>query len=173
LKGYIEQVMGIPLRGYDYVDIPHGLMSRESYPKLYKMTRAFGCSPDLQDGEVRSVPVQVKRRLMREAGMHLHLQLPERMLVGVYKTEDRFGNTMLMERGTTLLSVVKELAAELELFHRWDHPNEVPWYRSPGCYRIKEYGIEYRSVGAGVLNDMTELSHLITRTFGFLNSLWR
>jgi hypothetical protein len=173
LKTHLEMVMGMELRGYDYIDIPEGVLSRTSHPYLYDVSRTFGCSPDLQGGIERMVPRAIKRRPLREAGLHLHMQLPLGMMESVYEATDKYGNTLLMDRGTYIQGLVVEFAEATRHMHQWNHPSEMPWYRSPGCYRIKEYGIEYRSLGAGLLNNTDSLAHLVDTTFDFLADVWR
>lgn len=173
LKNYLEQVMGMPLRGYDYVEIPDGLLTRTHHSYLYDVSRAFGCSPDLQGGIERIVPRAIKRRAIREAGLHIHMQLPLSVMGCVYESTDRYGNTLLMDRGTYIMGLVHEWAETVSHLHTWNHPTEMPWYRSPGCYRIKPYGIEYRSLGAGILNDADRFAHLIDLAFGFMEDVWR
>lgn len=173
LRTHVESVMGIELYGYDYVEIPEGLLSKVSYPWLYRASRSFGCSPDLQAGIERRVPIEVKRRPLREAGVHIHFQLPLPIMQGVYETQDHFGNPILKDKTTNILEIVDEWCQASSHLHGWDHATEAPWYRAHGTYRIKPYGVEYRSLGGSLLNNNTKLAHVFDLAFTFLNDIWR
>ena len=173
LRTHVENVLETELYGYDYVEIPDGLLSKVSYPWLYRAARTFGCSPDLQGGVERRVPLAVKRRALREAGVHIHFQLPPRLMCGVYETQDNYGNTILMDRSQYILGVVNDFANATSHLHKWDHESELPWYRAPATYRIKPYGVEYRSLGGALLNDDTRMANVFDLAFTFLEDVWK
>jgi hypothetical protein len=102
----------------------------------------LGCAPDSivsRDGtnfETRRVPHEVRTSTFREAGMHIHVDVPAWV--------------MLERRGVA--SVVHELQLVLgEAQARLLDVPEDGWYRKPGVFRQKDYGVEYRSLSAAMM----------------------
>jgi len=170
-KIHLETVMGMPLRGVDYIE-QH--FSEETHPFLHQQSREFGCAPDLWMGRYRSVPPVIKARALREAGAHIHFSLPREYTDTLYDTRcPRTGEHVVMERGNAIKRVAQRIGDALAPFHVWEHPTERPWYRKPGVYRLKPYGIEYRSLGAGILSDADLLVSVYGTAFDILNDIWK
>ena len=173
MSNIIEVAAGMKLRGVNYVE---DVVTRTDTPRLHRISRTFGCSPDMRDGEYRRhVPRSVKRRALREAGAHFHFQLRPDIRDTIYfhnEVENGRRIKEWRESGTYVRDMVREISNELALFHQWEHPNEMPWYRVPGTYRLKPYGLEYRSIGAGIIEDTTMFPMLIQRCFSLLHDHW-
>ena len=170
-KIHLESTMGMPLKGVSYIE---QRFNRETHPFLYQQAGEFGCSPDLWMGRYRNVPPVIKARLLREAGAHIHFNLPRVYTDTLYDTRcPRTGETLIMERGIKIKRIAQELTRVLAPYHAWDHPTERPWYRKPGVYRLKPYGLEYRSLGAGILSDPDMLAGAFGTAFEYLTDIWK
>lgn len=113
---------------YDIAPVLDALMAVA--PDVAKTILARGCDPDWwvpapgEMGVLRPRPEDT--HTMMELGGHLHIDVPKVMR---YYLE----------------SVVSMLSCVLDEHHT---PYEHSWYRIPGVYRPKPYGLEYRSLGA-------------------------
>lgn len=163
----LEAMMGMELRGYDYVDVSQiPDYSRETCPRLVRLANTFGCSPDAIGGKWRVVPPSVKRGTIKEAGCHLHLNLPERYC------DQRSHRDQMEGRPPTNLRIAAQIAEEFYEATAFAHVPNVrdvrQWYRVPRVYRPKPYGLEYRSIGASVYDDPDKLAMLATISFAFM-----
>jgi hypothetical protein len=165
LRNHLQSLTDMPNYGYDYVELPMDMIGRDITPFLWRQSREFGCSPDKQYGEWRGDPLPgggtrppafVKGRALREAGTHIHMQLRPNVR----------GNEAYV------MSFLENYEQEISPLLRWDHATEEPWYRQRGVYRMKEYGVEYRSLGASVLNTVDSMYTLFGITEAFLNDHW-
>jgi hypothetical protein len=110
----------------------------------------LGCAPDSivtemgTNFETRRVPHEVRASMFREAGMHVHVDVP--------------AWARLERRG--IASVVHELQLVLgEAQARTLNMPEHGWYRRPGVFRQKDYGVEYRSLSAAMMRHMETAEH--------------
>ena len=168
---FLEVLTGLTLTGFDYVTLPE--MSELELPFLYEEAHTMGCAPDTKDGVVRVVPTEVKHRNVKEAGLHLHLDLPARVLATIEQGRGPKGEEVLIETSDYINGFAKGMAEALSEFHSSSHPVYELWYRQPGVYRIKPYGIEYRSIGAGVFSDQDRLATMMAMAEQYTKDYWR
>jgi len=173
MRHRLEAITGYTLHGYDFVRMPEAL-TEDSHPFLYEMATTMGCSPDMTAGEYRSIPHWIRFNPYKEAGMHFHLDLPQRVLDTFSEEVDwRTGVTQMTESDRYAEGFVHELSRATRLFHVGPQGEYTPWYRTPGTYRLKPYGIEYRSIGSAVLNDPERLAMLCDTVYRFTRDYWR
>lgn len=164
MRQHIETHHGVQLYGRDWFEVPMTLVSQNVrlFTHLAGRANRLGCAPDFIEGRERRITGRarvVRTRALREAGLHFHLNLrPE-----FCSTQDP----------AACLEVVRDFAEATKLWHKWDHPSERPWYRVSGSYRPKPYGVEYRSLGSSVINDMGEYRLLVDTVFAFMREHWR
>lgn len=155
-KEVYENYIRAPLVGADWVDLQDIKgFGRIETPWLYKQTMEFGCSPDYLNGKKRNVPNMVRRRSLRELGLHIHFDLlPE------YR-DQREAHQIIRGDEPTNARICAKVANEIHqatsyMFHS-RHPSERLWYRRPALYRPTKYGIEYRTFGSEICNDTDRL----------------
>jgi hypothetical protein len=169
-KIHLETEMGMTLQGVNWIDQE---FDEFEYPFLYEQARQFGCSPDMHAGRYRTVPSVIKERPLREAGAHIHFNLPREYTESLYDTRcPRTGRVVLMEKEDKYRRLVHRIVEALAPFHTWEHPGVQPWFRKPGVYRLKPYGIEYRSIGAGILSNPDMLVSVYGTAFDLLTDIW-
>lgn len=163
LMGY--QMVGVDaydLRTCAYINTPKG---QRTCANLLKRGRTMGCAPDYQYGAVREVPAGIKESPVKETSFHLHIDVPEHLMRGTCIPQEIIG--------PSLQDVVDELRDELSLFTpRWEF-DLPPWYRQPGVFRPKPYGLEYRSLGGSLFSDPTRLANVAGTIFEFMAALNR
>ena len=71
--------------------------------------------------------------------------------------------------GEALAPVVEQFYDRIRHLHQWEHPSAGPWYRKPKVFRPKSYGLEYRSLGASVMDDARKREALINESFQFMD----
>lgn len=125
----VEEHIGCAVVFVDRYDVSEILSPLEALsPAAVRTMMRMGCDPDYEvvNGVpvLREVPRAVANSTIRELGGHLHIDMPE----GINKADF----TMLV-------------GYHLRQYH---HHDASSWYRRPNVYRPKEYGIEYRSLGA-------------------------
>lgn len=165
---------GETLVGFDWLDKPKALDQRRHRYLAYEMIH-LGCSPDLVHGMVRQLPQEIKQRSVKEAGCHFHLDIPPEYMKNVQPQFNEYaGVDVLVEVGTThIKGLVDELRTRLDrIAPPWRHPSAYPWYRVPGSYRIKPYGIEYRSLGASLCNNKSHFVTAAAIVHDFMWELW-
>lgn len=149
-RSALEEVLSWDVMPVNFVDLRQ-LMSfdRETCPNLLTSAMTSGCSPDFVRGKQRVIPPNVKRSMIREAGIHFHFDLPEQY----------WGNVQMCG------GFAYEVAQATQLQHLVSlgevPPGYRPWYRVPGVYRAKPYGIEYRSFGVELLNHEAEYDYVL------------
>ena len=110
---------------------------------------------------------------MREAGAHIHFNLPREYTDTLYDTRcPRTGGMRLEEKERKFRRLVSRIVEVLAPYHTWEHPGQQPWYRKPGVYRLKPYGLEYRSIGAGILSNPDMLVSVYGAAFDLLTDIW-
>jgi len=154
----LERRFGFPFEPEDWYDLrewPH--LNPANTPYLWAQVNTFGCSKDRgMFGYEREVPMRVLKSPVRESGVHFHANLkPEHCNVD--------GCTM----------IAKALVKDAGIPHVWTHPTAKPWYRKPGVFRAKPYGIEYRSLGASMLSDKNRFELVVQLMFAFFEDYWR
>ena len=144
-RAELQGVLGRTLVAKNFVDLV-GLshFSAENCPRLYKSAMTSGCSPDFVRGKQRTIPTIVKRSSVREAGLHFHINLPEQY----------WNNASMCGGWAHELSQATQLQHMIALGEV--PPGYRPWYRQPGVYRPKPYGIEYRAFGIELVNHQSE-----------------
>lgn len=168
---YLQAHLSLDLQGYDYVDFPRP--NEAEAPYLFMEYTHLGCAKDMVDGEVRNLPLSVKTRSIKESGFHIHITLPESVQATFYTDRLPTGDDMLMEMDTYVKDFVKGLQEETAMFHTPDHPHHKLWYRAPGTYRIKPYGVEYRSIGAGIYQDLERTATWLSMVEEYTKDFWR
>jgi hypothetical protein len=165
----VEAAISTTLVGRDYVKIPE--FDPGLFPWLSRHVSYMGCAKDMVMNQYRAVPDEVKHSPFKEAGFHLHLNLPDHVLSTCRKI--RVHNKWVIEdTELKVLGYVQELAGAIGQFH--SNPTEYSaWYRQPGCYRIKPYGVEYRSLGAGILADTDRLVSCLDTVERFTRDYYR
>lgn len=164
MRTHIETHHGVQLAGRDWFEIPTQLVSQNVrlFTHLRGRANRLGCAPDYRDGRERRLvgPARVVRtRPLREAGLHFHMNLrPEYCSV---------------EDPAACLPVVRDFTEAVAPWHKWDHPTERPWYRMPGAYRPKRYGVEYRALGSSVINDAGSYALLVRTVYEFMKDHWK
>lgn len=123
----------------------------------------IGCAPDMTIWDrghgdrphVRNVPIGVLKGNTRELGGHVHIALPP---------------NVRRSRDLTCL-FIRELNDEVFPIA---NPSGIPhgWYRQPMVFRVKEYGIEYRSLGADALFG-DDRHDILATVFDVTNTWWR
>jgi hypothetical protein len=156
-KEYYEQILELSLVGMDWVDLNDiGGFSEKTAPFLWDSVRTFGCSPDFRFGGERCVPRRVRESTLREAGLHIHIDLrPE---YRDQRTEDDIAMALPPTNAHSCAGIASELH-EATAFLFTDSaplPKEL-WYRMPETYRPTRYGIEYRSFGSEIVNRPDDL----------------
>lgn len=175
-RTYVEAVIGSTLLGRDCVKLPE--LDATRYPWLSRHVRHMGCEPDMVRNRFRTVPREVKVSNIKEAGMHIHIQLPDSVLNTIQPALcRRTHREYLADTEGKVQEFVELYSALTSEYHTSDdvgtlHPEYRPWYRVPGTYRIKEYGVEYRSFGAGML-DSDNLVPWLAETQNFVKDYWR
>lgn len=159
-KQYYERMIGYELEGRDTIDLDLLPGFGETLtPWLWESAMTFGCSPDYQDGMRREVPPGVKETNIREAGIHIHMDLhPE------FRDQRPPGMIEMQEGEPTNARRVAQVAAEFAeaISFLYEPETDDLWYRQPRVYRPTTYGIEYRSVGASICNDEDRLYTLFS-----------
>jgi hypothetical protein len=112
-------------------------------PRLYKSATTMGCSPDFLRGKRRQVPQDVKDSPIREAGQHFHVNLP-----GKYCDNVSWCGAFAYEYAQAVRIIHMALLTDVP-------PGYRPWYRVPGIYRPKPYGIEYRAFPASIVENQS------------------
>jgi hypothetical protein len=116
----------VPIDTYDVSELTDALAAVSPFGHhVVRAIMEIGCDPDFIDGAIRHVPRAIKIAPVRELGGHLHIDTTQ-------------------DAGV----VANALAEALAPYHTGD---ESSWYRRPGVYRPKPYGLEYRSLGASWL----------------------
>lgn len=159
-KAHYERLVGYELEGMDIIDLDllPGF-GETSTPWLWASAMTFGCSPDYQDGMRREVPGGVKSSNIREAGIHIHMDLhPE------FRDHRPPGMIEMGEGEPTNARRVAQVAAEFAeaISFLYEPEADDLWYRQPRVYRPTTYGIEYRSIGASICNDEDRLYTLFS-----------
>lgn len=150
----LQREFGFALVGADYYDLREWEALRCS-PFLSQLVDAFGCSEDYGlFGKARTVPPWVRRQPIRESGVHFHADLREEDL-GIEGC------------------VIHAKALARILPHSWEVREFRPWYRKPGVFRPKPYGIEYRSMGASMLMDRNKYELIVQLVFNYFEDYWR
>jgi len=162
VRQHIERTFGLTMMGVDWFERPLQMVEQHAhqFPWLNGRGNALGCAPDCINGRYRKLTGKariVRSRPLREAGLHMHLDLPPEYC----HPKDP----------EPALPMVQAYADATSAFHTWDHPYDKPWYRMPGTYRPKNYGVEYRSLGASIINDMGKLKLLADISFDFLRTV--
>lgn len=126
-----EEFTGCALVPVDQLDISDMVPFISLNTDMTHLFMRFGCSPDFifhpSRGVMRrSVPRAVKDSGWRELGFHIHIDLPG---------------------GSEHAAPFARALAE-SLPHTTPAVDYAPWYRLPGTFRPKPYGVEYRSLGA-------------------------
>lgn len=150
----LQQYFGMPFVGADWYDLRQWPALHE-IPYLVEQVNTFGCDPDYNMfGRRRTVPKTVKASPIREAGLHFHFDLrPEDCTV----------------EGCSIHA--KAIANTVP--HEWSCGEFTPWYRKPGVYRPKPYGIEYRSFGSGMLQDRNKFEVVVQLMFNYFGRYWQ
>lgn len=144
---------GYSLYGVDWIDVAGVPTFTESTcPTLYPLSFILGCSEDFYKGRARTVPEAVKKSTVKEGGIHFHLNLMPKFC----------------DNAQTVQEPVQELDDAVRfLMPEWTGPRP-PWYRVPGVYRPKSYGVEYRSFGASIVNNEGKFATLVKIMFLFM-----
>ena len=155
-KAALESRIRMPLNGMDYIDLDEVQgFSEEDTPFLVRETQTFGCSPDYLNGRRRIVPLSVKKRSLRELGLHWHLDLrPE-----YCDQRDERAKAMgkVPTNAVALAQIADQIRRKTAFLFDTRHPRLNLWYRQPGLYRPTPYGIEYRAFGSEICNDQDKL----------------
>ena len=155
LKERVETLLGMGmLAGYEYITLPTDM---EQYaPYVFEESRVLGCAPDMSGGETRVLPEWVRQRSINEVGLHTHQDVhPEMRGIDPY---------IMYHVGR-----YQEVAAS---YHAPWNADERPWYRQPGTYRIKPYGVEYRSLGSSICNNPDNFRDFLGMTFTFMHDMY-
>ena len=140
--GWLEDLLGYEL-AYMPGDMVHCSELFDAVAVLDRQALAtmmqFGCDPDFIGGAQRDVPAVIKRSDVRELGGHLHVDTT-------------------LEPASAADALAHHLLAEY-------HATAVrgSWYRVPGLYRPKPYGLEYRSLGASWAGQPTLVQEIFER----------
>jgi len=171
LHTYLEAFTGMQLRGYDHIIMPE--YDIKKLPYLHAEASHMGCAPDMYNGEVRTIPDEVRLQPFKESGFHIHFDLPPSVCAGFVHTAAPSGATVMVDTGPVARQVVADLADALTPYHCSAPDGFTQWYRRPGTYRIKPYGIEYRALGAGIWNDIDRLTGMLAIVDHFVKGVWR
>jgi hypothetical protein len=134
-----SSLVGTKLVSGDIVDVGPLLSALQAYePPLYEAMLEFGCAPDMvmdNPWDTRDVLRSTKRAPYREMGGHLHLDLP-----------DTYTDPVRMCQFVEDLDRALSLQGFSEIIDNFE--DFTPHYRVPGIFRMKPYGVEYRSLGS-------------------------
>jgi hypothetical protein len=166
-KARIERHIGLPLRGRNYLDLAQvkGFGEIET-PFLYHETQAFGCSPDYLNGRQRVVPAAVKKRTLRELGLHAHLDLRPEFCD--QRDERAKAQGRMPTNAVAVAEIAQQIARRTAFLFDARHPRLSLWYRQPGLYRPTPYGIEYRAFGSEICNDEDKMHTLFNVLHQFM-----
>jgi hypothetical protein len=153
MQHVLSQEMEADVVGVDCLDLrPVVAQFKEHCPFLNKERRVHGCDRDMLDGQWRTVPKYVPNIPLKESGFHIHMTLrPD-----------------IIDDYTALSDVAQGFYEETKVLHT---ELESPWpayYRVPGVFRPKPYGIEYRALGASIANDIDKLTFVASAIERFL-----
>lgn len=158
MRQLIERRFDVRLTGYDYFSIDSSILThrpnRLNY--MYMVGRQLGCSADYQGACHRKVDQWVVDSPYREMGLHLHFDLRPDVVGNVDKT----------------VQFVSQLDAAMRVFHVQPSGDYKPWYRQAGVYRPKPYGVEYRSLGSSIINDMGTYATMLRVAYQLLDQHW-
>lgn len=141
----LEQLKTMVGEGNELVTEPFAVFDKEYWDKLPAKPKELGCNPDYNGWEavVNSSPDDSKNPTMRTASGHIH--------IGWGKKFDPKDNLHF----TDCCIVAKQMDYVLGIYSLlWDQdPNRRTLYGKAGCFRPKEYGIEYRTMSNKWLTD--------------------
>ena len=164
-KHLAEVMCGMPLLGVARVEL--GPLLPHIYDAgMEEYYSEFGCDPDyqLQHGELvlRDVPNQVREAQVQECGFHLHFDIP-RALLRDSPNHDGIG--------AAVPGIVKRIDEAIYPIYQANATiSDSAWYRQRGIVRVKNYGIEYRSLGGDVY-DAPYRQDIVDAAFDILSSL--
>ena len=171
LHTHLEAVTGMTLKGYDHIILPQ--FNERDFPFLSAQAMNMGCAPDTRYGEIRTVPQRVRKQILRESGLHLHFDLPQSKTQHFTTGYSPSGIPVLIDPTGFVSSAMRDFAEATKVYHTPELNGFMQWYRLPGTYRVKPYGVEYRSIGANIFNDTDRLAGLLSTVSLFVNDLWR
>lgn len=171
LHTHLEAVAGMTLKGYDHIIMPDYDTRKFNY--LFAESMHMGCAPDTCNGEIRVVPDRVRKQVLRECGLHLHFDLPPTITDQFSTVLTENGQRVMVDGSGMVASIINDWADASSIYHAAPKDGFQQWYRRPGTYRVKPYGVEYRSIGGAVFNDSDKLAGLLGTLKLFTQDVWR